>query len=131
MESFNQPSCSLTLLNLAHVAKSTSSVEQVISLIGVAVAFLWLTTELNSRLLSTISTAILVLLSSKRRVRAPTHARRCVIEAISRIPPNEKAGLSWVLMYALFLLLSFLIADFLPQDGLPLEAKRGSAPLYP
>jgi hypothetical protein len=74
--------------------------------------------------------AILVLLSSKRRIRAPKHARRCVIEAISRIPADEKAGLSWVLMYALLLLLSFLISDFLPQDGLPLEPKRGATPLY-
>ena len=33
MGSLNQPGFSLTLLNLTHVAKSTSSVEQVISLI--------------------------------------------------------------------------------------------------
>jgi hypothetical protein len=64
--------------------------------------------------------AILVLSSSKRRIAAPKHARHCVVAAISRISANEQAGLRRVLMYVLVFLSSFLVADFLPQDGLPL-----------
>jgi len=68
--------------------------------------------------------------SSKPRVVAPKHAHCCVTLAISRVPAKKKAGLSRVLMYVLLLLSSFLIADFLPQDRLPLELKRGTVPLY-
>ena len=67
--------------------------------------------------------AILVFFSSKRRIAAPEHARRCVIAAISRIPAKDEAGLRWVLMYVLMFLLCFLVVYFLPQDGLPLESK--------
>jgi len=51
--------------------------------------------------------AILVLSSSLRRIAAPKHARRCVIAAISRIPAKDQTGLSWVLMYTLFVPLVF------------------------
>lgn len=33
-------------------------------------------------------------------------------------------------MYVLVFFLSFLVADFLSQDGLPLEPKRGTVPLH-
>ena len=74
--------------------------------------------------------AILVLSSSKRRIAALKHARHCVIAAISRIPAKDKASLSWVLVYIFLFLSSFLVADFLPQDGLPLEPKRKTAALH-
>lgn len=45
----------------------------------------------------TTSMAIFVFLSSKHHIRVK-HSHRCVIEAILRIPPKEKAGFSWVLM---------------------------------
>ena len=74
--------------------------------------------------------AILVLSSSKRRIATPKHARRCVVAAISRILANEKGGLRWVLMYVPLFFLSFLVADILSQDGLPLKQKRGTVPLH-
>ena len=54
----------------------------------------------------TASMTLLVFSSSKSRVTATKHARRCVAAAVSRISTTEKAGLTWVLMYALLFFFS-------------------------
>ena len=74
--------------------------------------------------------AMLVLSSSKNHIVALKHTCCCVIAAILRILAINKAGLTFVLMYISLFISSFLVADFLPQDSLPLEPKWNLATLY-